>query len=219
MQASKFFKNVSVGTATLAIILTLAGCGNNQTTTSSSQDSSSNVQTTEKKTANPVRSANRLIRSENFKDAYNQLSATSNRSKEANNLMTDLQNYMNAKHAYNNRDYQTATASLKEQKSTSPAMRDAMSTLQTKINKKQNTNSSSKAANQAASDQTSSSVVNAFANKMGFTGDKGYQIIPTSTSGNTYKFEVRQNNSDNTVSSLIGIYQYNSKTGAVTKLN
>ena len=53
---------------------------------------------------------------------------------------------------------------------------------------------------------------------MGFTGEKGYSIIPTSANGSVYKLEVRQNNSDNTVSNMIGIYQYNSQTGAVTKL-
>lgn len=103
-------------------------------------------------------------------------------------------------------------------------MRDAYTTLQSKINKKQNaktttsSSSSQRIANQQASAKTSDSVVEAFANKMGFTGEKGYSIIPTSANGNVYKLEVRQNNSDNTVSNMIGVYQYNSQTGAVTKL-
>ena len=80
------------------------------------------------------------------------------------------------------------------------------------------TQQSSSAANQAASDATSDNVVQQFANKMGFSGSQGYQIMPTGKTGNVYKFEVRQNNSDNTVASLIGIYQYNSQTGAVTKI-
>lgn len=79
------------------------------------------------------------------------------------------------------------------------------------------TQQSSSAANQAASDETSDNVVQQFANKMGFSGSQGYQIMPTGKTGNVYKFEVRQNNSDNTVANLIGIYQYNSQTGAVTK--
>ncbi|KRL28733.1 hypothetical protein FD27_GL001514 [Limosilactobacillus frumenti DSM 13145] len=208
MQTSKFFKRISVGTAALAMVLALAGCGNSQSSVSSTK---------------AVRSANRLIRNNNFQDAYDKLSQSSNRTNEANNLMTDLQNYISAKQAYDNQDYQTASAKLKEQKSTSTAMRDAYSVLQAKINKKQvsnSTSSSSKtAANQAASDQTSDSVVTSFANKMGFSGSKGYTITPTEVNGHVYKFEVRQNNSDHTVASLIGIYQYNSQTGAVTKLN
>ena len=137
-----------------------------------------------------------------------------------------MQNYISAKRAYDNGDYQTASASLKPLKSTSTAMRDAYTSLQSKINKRQQsqkastttTSSSQRIANQEASANTSDRVVEAFANKMGFTGEKGYQIIPTSASGNVYKLEVRQNNSDNTVSNLIGIYQYNGQTGAVTKL-
>lgn len=138
-------------------------------------------------------------------------------------MKDDLQNYLTAKRAYDNGDYQTASNSLKPLKSTSTAMRDAYTTLQSKINKKQNakatsSSSSQRIANQQVSDKTSDSVVEAFANKMGFTGEKGYSIIPTSANGSVYKLEVRQNNSDNTVSNMIGIYQYNSQTGAVTKL-
>lgn len=223
MQTSKFFKRLSVGIAAVAMVLALAGCGNNQSSVSSTKSSSSSARSSENDSTKAVRSANRLIRNNNFQDAYDKLNQSSNRSTEANNLMTDLQNYMSAKQAYDNQDYQTAAANLKDQKSTSTAMRDAYSALQAKINKKQNstsTSSSSKTvANQTASDQTSDSVVTSFANKMGFSGSQGYSITPTEVNGHVYKFEVRQNNSDNTVASLIGIYQYNSQTGAVTKLN
>ncbi|MCG4778273.1 hypothetical protein L0P10_15420 [Eggerthella lenta] len=46
-----------------------------------------------------------------------------------------------------------------------------------------------------------------------------YGIIPEGKDGDVYTFEVRQNNDDNTVAHLIGIYQYNAATGAVTKIN
>ena len=224
MTVNKFFKNVSVGTAALTLVLTLAGCGNSQSASSTkSSSANSSTQSSENDSTKAVRSANRSIRNNNFQAAYDNLNNTSNRSNEANNLKDDLQNYLTAKRAYDNGDYQTASNSLKPLKSTSTAMRDAYTTLQSKINKKQNakatsSSSSQRIANQQASDKTSDSVVEAFANKMGFTGEKGYSIIPTSANGSVYKLEVRQNNSDNTVASLIGIYQYNSQTGAVTKI-
>ena len=224
MTVNKFFKNVSVGAAALTLVLTLAGCGNSQSASSTkSSSANSSTQSSENDSTKAVRSANRSIRNNNFQAAYDNLNNTSNRSNEANNLKDDLQNNLTAKRAYDNGDYQTASNSLKPLKSTSTAMRDAYTTLQSKINKKQNakatsSSSSQRIANQQASDKTSDSVVEAFANKMGFTGEKGYSIIPTSANGSVYKLEVRQNNSDNTVSNMIGIYQYNSQTGAVTKL-
>lgn len=224
MTVNKFFKNVSVGAAALTLVLTLAGCGNSQSASSTkSSSANSSTQSSENDSTKAVRSANRSIRNNNFQAAYDNLNNTSNRSNEANNLKDDLQNYLTAKRAYDNGDYQTASNSLKPLKSTSTAMRDAYTTLQSKINKKQNakttsSSSSQRIANQQASDKTSDSVVEAFANKMGFTGEKGYSIIPTSANGSVYKLEVRQNNSDNTVFNMIGIYQYNSQTGAVTKL-
>ena len=224
MTVNKFFKNVSVGAAALTLVLTLAGCGNSQSASSTkSSSANSSTQSSENDSTKAVRSATRSIRNNNFQAAYDNLNNTSNRSNEANNLKDDLQNYLTAKRAYDNGDYQTASNSLKPLKSTSTAMRDAYTTLQSKINKKQNakatsSSSSQRIANQQASDKTSDSVVEAFANKMGFTGEKGYSIIPTSANGSVYKLEVRQNNSDNTVSNMIGIYQYNSQTGAVTKL-
>ena len=224
MTVNKFFKNVSVGAAALTLVLTLAGCGNSHSASSTkSSSANSSTQSSENDSTKAVRSANRSIRNNNFQAAYDNLNNTSNRSNEANNLKDDLQNYLTAKRAYDNGDYQTASNSLKPLKSTSTAMRDAYTTLQSKINKKQNakatsSSSSQRIANQQASDKTSDSVVEAFANKMGFTGEKGYSIIPTSANGSVYKLEVRQNNSDNTVSNMIGIYQYNRQTGAVTKL-
>ena len=224
MTVNKFFKNVSVGAAALTLVLTLAGCGNSQSASSTkSSSANSSTQSSENDSTKAVRSANRSIRNNNFQAAYDNLNNTSNRSNEANNLKDDLQNYLTAKRAYDNGDYHTASNSLKPLKYTSTAMRDAYTTLQSKINKKQNakatsSSSSQRIANQQASDKTSDSVVEAFANKMGFTGEKGYSIIPTSANGSVYKLEVRQNNSDNTVSNMIGIYQYNSQTGAVTKL-
>lgn len=78
--------------------------------------------------------------------------------------------------------------------------------------------SSSSAVNSAAASQTGMDVINAFAAKMNFN-QSSYGIIPEGKDGDVYTFEVRQNNDDNTVAHLIGIYQYNAATGAVTKIN
>lgn len=73
-------------------------------------------------------------------------------------------------------------------------------------------------ANAAAAKATSEDVISNFANKNGFN-KKGYGIIPVSKNGSTYRFEVRQDNSDNTVANMVGIYEYNSSTGSTTKVN
>lgn len=234
MQNRQLFNKVITGSTAVLLALTLAACGHHDAVTTSSSSSSSvrSSKTTSSNGSSAYRSANKLIRNEDYQGAYDRLNNTNNRSTQENNLATDLQNYMNARTAYKSGDYATASATLKEQKSTSPAMRDAYSDLQDKISKAQNGSSSSStsqaatkssssknATSQSSSDQTNDDVVAEFANKMGFSGEKGYQIIQTGKSGNTYKFEVRRNNNDNTVSNMVGIYQYNTQSGAVTKLS
>lgn len=236
---NKVVKKTIVGTAALTVSLMLAACGQQSSTADSpSSSSSSKTRSAENESTKAYRSANRLIRNHDYQGAYDKLNAGSARSGQAAKLSTDLQNYINAKSAYDNGNYDQAASSLKNLKSTSPAMRDAYVSLQNKITSAKkdsyNTSSSSKhsssaaatsnssqsasAANQVADSQTSDQVVTRFANKMGFVGEKGYEIIPTAKNGNVYRFEVRQNNHDNTVASMIGIYQYNDQTGAVSKL-
>lgn len=252
-------KKAVVGVATLTASIMLVGCGQQSATSSESSHSSSSVaRSSESKSAKAYRAANRLIRKHDYQGAYERLNSVNNRSKQAENLNNDLQNYLAAQDSYNNGDYDKAASNLKNLKSTSPAMRNAYVALQNQITsaKKGNSssssavvasssdtsssassaasrkaannssttattnssNSSSTTANQAAANQTSSDVVVSFANKMGFSG-KGYEIIPTAKNNNVYRFEVRRNNADNTVANMVGIYQYNSQTGAVTKLN
>lgn len=102
----------------------------------------------------------------------------------------------------------------------------------TKTNSQSNANSSSNAtttngsantssqtpANAAAAKATNEDVISGFANKNGFN-KKGYGIIPVQKNGNTYRFEVRQDNADNSVANMVGIYEYNSSTGSTTKVN
>lgn len=237
---NKVVKKTIVGTAALTVSLLLAACGQQSTASSPSSSSSSKVRSSENESTKAYRSANRLIRNHDYQGAADKLSAVSNRSGQADKLNTDLQNYMSAKSAYDNGNYDQAASNLKNLKSTSPAMRDAYADLQNKITSakknvassslatsrssatsmvaKNSSSQSSTAANATVDSQTSDQVVTQFANKMGFVGNKGYEIIPTAKNGSVYRFEVRQNNQDNTVASMIGIYQYNSQTGAVTKL-
>ncbi|MCH3921994.1 hypothetical protein [Limosilactobacillus sp.] len=237
---SSKFKKVIVGTAALTMSVLLAACGSQQSTTtkSTSSSSSSAPQTAESESTKAYRSANKMIRNHDYQGAYDRLNAVNNGSTQTKNLSTDLKNYLNAQEAYNNGDYDGAAGNLKELKSTSPAMKNAYAALQDKITSAKKGSSSATssstgavsssavaksststpAANAAVSSETSESVVNNFANKMGFDGAKGYEIIPVAKNGSVYQFEVRQNNEDNTVASMIGIYQYNSQTGAVSKL-
>lgn len=237
MIVNKFFKKTMIGTAALAMVVALAGCGKQSATenNSSSSSTSTSVRSSASKASKAYRKANQLIKNGQYEDAYNQLSSLNEHNAQTEALMDDLQSYLDAKNSYNSGDYDSASSSLKNQKSQSSAMKNAFSDLQDKISNKKSSSavtsstssqtvkksssSQTSAANQAASDATSDDVVNQFATKMGFTGNKGYQIIPTQTNGNLYQFEVRQNNSDNTVANLIGIYQYNSQTGAVTKID
>lgn len=244
MTTIKFFKKAMVGTAAVATIFALAGCGKQSASSSdTSSSSTSSVRSSESKASKAYRTANKLIQNHDYEGAYEQLSQLNDHNAQTEALADDLQSYMDAQKAYENGDYDGAKNNLKSQKSTSPAMRNAYADLQSKVSSAQGSTSSqtssstnskqtnkqssstssatqqsSSAANQAASDATSDNVVQQFANKMGFSGSQGYQIMPTGKTGNVYKFEVRQNNSDNTVASLIGIYQYNSQTGAVTKI-
>lgn len=244
MTTIKFFKKAMVGTAAVATIFALAGCGKQSASSSdTSSSSTSSVRSSESKASKAYRTANKLIQNHDYEGAYEQLNQLNDHNAQTEALADDLQSYMNAQKAYENGDYDGAKNNLKSQKSTSTAMRNAYADLQSKVSSAQGSTSSqapssanskqtnkqssstssatqqsSSAANQAASDATSDNVVQQFANKMGFSGSQGYQIMPTGKTGNVYKFEVRQNNSDNTVASLIGIYQYNSQTGAVTKI-
>lgn len=230
MQNRQLFNKVITGSTAVLLALTLAACGHHDAVTTSSSSSSVRSAKTTYNGSKAYRSANKLIRNENYQAAYNRLNSVDNRSTQEDNLATDLQNYMSARDSYKSGDYATASATLKEQKSTSPAMRDAYSDLQDKVSKAQKesatsnqaiskSSSSKTSASQSSTDQTNDDVVVEFANKMGFSGDKGYQIVQTGKSGNTYKFEVRRSNDDNTVANLVGIYQYNSQSGAVTKLS
>lgn len=218
---NKFIKKTVVGIAALTTSVVLAACGQ-QTASQQSSHSSSSTPSAESESTKAYHSAEHLIRQGEYKAASNTLSGVSHSTKQVNNLNDDLRSYMSAEKSYSNGNYDEANDSLSSLKSNSSAMRGAYNELQNKISnaKKVSSSSSSSAASQQSTvaGQTSTDVVNNFASKMGFANNNGYSITPTAKNGNTYRFEVRQNNKDNTVANMVGIYQYNNQTGVATKI-
>ena len=230
---NKFIKKTVVGIAALTTSVVLAACGQ-QTASQQSSHSSSSTPSAESESTRAYHSAEHLIRQGEYKAAYNTLSGVSHSTKQVNNLNDDLRSYMSAEKSYSNGNYDEANNSLSSLKSNSSAMRGAYNELQNKISNAEKVSSSSSsatsssmtsAANSSAAasqstvaGQTSTDVVNNFASKMGFANNNGYSITPTAKNGNTYRFEVRQNNKDNTVANMVGIYQYNNQTGVATKI-
>lgn len=232
---NRTFKKVVLGAATLTASVLLAACGQQTTNSqSASHHSSSATPSAESESSKAYHSANKLIKQGNYQAAYNKLNNVNHRSQQVSNLSADLAGYLDAKDQYSNGNYDQAANKLTNLKSSSPAMKSAYTALQNKITNAKKTSSSSvtssssnsvasssasssSASSQVASSQDSSSAVNNFANKMGFHGN-GYQITPTTKNGNNYRFEVRQNNQDNSVANMVGIYQYNNQTGVATKV-
>lgn len=233
---NKTVKKVVLGAATLTASVLLAACGQQTTSSqSASRHPSSATPSAESESSRAYHSANKLIKQENYQAAYDKLNSVSHRSQRVNNLSDDLAGYLDAKDQYSNGNYDQAASRLTTLKSSSPAMKSAYTALQNKItNAKKTSNSSnvassssngtvssvagsSSASSQATSSQTSDSAVNNFADKMGFHGN-GYEITLTANNGDNYRFEVRQNNQDNTVANMVGIYQYNNQTGVATKI-
>ncbi|MGN1335191.1 MAG: hypothetical protein ACI4VD_01390, partial [Limosilactobacillus mucosae] len=186
--------------------------------------------------------ANNQIMSGQYKEALKTLLAVKNPDSQTRSMIKDLQKYLAAQDAYNDQEYDEAVNDLSSVSSNSKPMRSAFISMKNKAKQAQqaasasssaqssqansssssttasSSSSSSSAVNSAAASQTGMDVINAFAAKMNFN-QSSYGIIPEGKDGDVYTFEVRQNNDDNTVAHLIGIYQYNAATGAVTKIN
>lgn len=232
-----FWPKAAMGAAALAMVVGLAGCGQKSNNASSS---SSSVKTEMSASAKAYSRANDLIEDGQYGQALDRLSDVENPNKNVTNLSTDLENYIAARRAYRMHNYQTAATKLSAMKSESAPMRRAYKSLRMKITKamdnnqnqsssQQTTNSSSQqqannnasnttAANAKAASQTGESVIASFAEKAGYN-KQGYGIIPVSKNGNVYRFEVRQSNGDNTVANMVGIFDYNESTGAITRVN
>lgn len=243
MKFKTLLKRLMLGTVTVAAGISLVGCGSSTSTQSSESSSESSQSTTKTTAASKARDqANNQIMSGQYKEALKTLLAVKNPDSQTRSMIKDLQKYSAAQDAYNDQEYDEAVNDLSSVSSNSKPMRSAFISMKNKAKQAQqaasasssaqssqansssssttasSSSSSSSAVNSAAASQTGMDVINAFAAKMNFN-QSSYGIIPEGKDGDVYTFEVRQNNDDNTVAHLIGIYQYNAATGAVTKIN
>lgn len=243
MKFKTLLKRLMLGTVTVAAGISLVGCGSSTSTQSSESSSESSQSTTKTTAASKARDqANNQIMSSQYKEALKTLLAVKNPDSQTRSMIKDLQKYLAAQDAYNDQEYDEAVNDLSSVSSNSKPMRSAFISMKNKAKQAQqaasasssaqssqanssssstmasSSSSSSSAVNSAAASQTGIDVINAFAAKMNFN-QSSYGIIPEGKDGDVYTFEVRQNNDDNTVAHLIGIYQYNAATGAVTKIN
>ena len=243
MKFKTLLKRLMLGTVTVAAGISLVGCGSSTSTQSSESSSESSQSTTKTTAASKARDqANNQIMSGQYKEALKTLLAVKNPDSQTRSMIKDLQKYLAAQDAYNDQEYDEAVNDLSSVSSNSKPMRSAFISMKNKAKQAQqaasasssaqssqaksssssttasSSSSSSSAVNSAAAGQTGMDVINAFAAKMNFN-QSSYGIIPEGKDGDVYTFEVRQNNDDNTVAHLIGIYQYNAATGAVTKIN
>lgn len=243
MKFKTLLKRLMLGTVTVAAGISLVGCGSSTSTQSSESSSESSQSTTKTTAASKARDqANNQIMSGQYKEALKTLLAVKNPDSQTRGVIKDLQKYLAAQDAYNDQEYDEAVNDLSSVSSNSKPMRSAFISMKNKAKQAQqaasasssaqssqansssssttasSSSSSSSAVNSAAASQTGMDVINAFAAKMNFN-QSSYGIIPEGKDGDVYTFEVRQNNDDNTVAHLIGIYQYNAATGAVTKIN
>lgn len=243
MKFKTLLKRLMLGTVTVAAGISLVGCGSSTSTQSSESSSESSQSTTKTTAASKARDqANNQIMSGQYKEALKTLLAVKNPDSQTRSMIKDLQKYLAAQDVYNDQEYDEAINDLSSVSSNSKPMRSAFISMKNKAKQAQqaasasssaqssqansssssmmasSSSSSSSAVNSAAASQTGMDVINAFAAKMNFN-QSSYGIIPEGKDGDVYTFEVRQNNDDNTVAHLIGIYQYNAATGAVTKIN
>lgn len=243
MKFKTLLKRLMLCTVTVAAGISLVGCGSSTSTQSSESSSESSQSTTKTTAASKARDqANNQIMSGQYKEALKTLLAVKNPDSQTRSMIKDLQKYLAAQDAYNDQEYDEAVNDLSSVSSNSKPMRSAFISMKNKAKQAQqaasasssaqssqansssssttasSSSSSSSAVNSAAASQTGMDVINAFAAKMNFN-QSSYGIIPEGKDGDVYTFEVRQNNDDNTVAHLIGIYQYNAATGAVTKIN
>ena len=240
MKIKTSMKRLMLGMASVMVMFGLAGCGS--TSTQSSESSSASSQSSTKTTAaSKARdTANNQIMSGQYKEALKTLLAVKNPDSQIRSMIKDLQKYLAAQDAYNDQEYEEAASDLASVSSSSKPMRSAFISMKNKVKQAQQSastssasqtststsnstsassaaSSSSSAANSQAASQTGMDVIDAFAAKMSFN-QSSYGIIPEGKDSDVYTFEVRQNNDDNTVAHLIGIYQYNAVTGAVEKI-
>ncbi|WP_367342482.1 hypothetical protein [Limosilactobacillus sp.] len=231
----KLHQRLLAGALVIALTLTATACGK-QAQSVSSTSSSQTKTSAASPSAKAYRDAKKLIKEGRYQTAMDRLNDVANPSQRVQNLKGDLQSYLKAQKAYDGHDYQGAVSALNNRQSNNQRLNSAMDTLSARAsgaanggqvatsNSSQTTPKNTKANSSSSSSSSQSSQVSEdqavvdFATKMGFTGSD-YQIITQSSSGQNFHFEVRRNNSDNTVANMVGIYSYNSQTGTVSKIS
>ena len=112
---TSFFKKAMVGTAALATVFTLAACGSKGANSSSSSSTNESSSTSSKKTvtaADKVAAAEKLIKQGKYQAALDEVNNVAKSTSESRALAADLQNYIAAKKAYDNGNYDQALTNL-----------------------------------------------------------------------------------------------------------
>ncbi|WP_295746388.1 hypothetical protein [uncultured Limosilactobacillus sp.] len=209
----KINRRIASGAVVLLMGTMLVGCGSHQATSTSSSNSSS--QQTLSPSAKAIKDAKKFIKEGRYQTALDRLDDVHSPSQKVKDLKADLKNYLQAQDAYSNQQYSQAAESTKTTQSNNSRLQSATKALHARAVQQTGGPTQSQAnANRKANDQA----VIAFANQMGFN-DSHYQIITQSHTNGLYRYEVRHDNDDHTVSNLVGIFDYNPQTKTVKKVN
>lgn len=223
-----------LGMLMVAALLVLGGCGNSQSSSDESSSSSSATSQSSQTNASTqaVQKAKKLIASGEYEQALTTLQDVSAPSTKVKSLISEVKQLIQAESDYKNGNYNSATDSTTTlQKSDINEVQQAAAGLADKITSAKNsdssstssvtssgsTSSSSNSSSSATTDENS--IISKFASAVGYYGKSGYSFTIDGQSGQTYTIEVRKDNQDGSVANLVGIYQYNASTGAVTKTN
>lgn len=209
-------RRLASGLAVLLMGTMLVGCGHQATTTSSSSSSSSSAKQELSPSAKAIKDAKKFIKEGRYQTALDRLNDVHSPSQKVKDLKADLRHYLRAQDAYSNQQYSQAAESTKTTQSNNNTLQSATKALHARAVQQQTggPTQSQAAANRSANDRA---VIN-FATQMGFN-DSHYQIITQSHSNGVYRYEVRQDNDDHTVSHLVGIFDYNPQTQNVSQVN
>ncbi len=210
----KINRRLASGAVVLLMGTMLVGCGSHQATSTSSSSSSS--QQTLSPSAKAIKDAKKFIKEGRYQTALDRLDDVHSPSQKVKELKADLRNYLQAQDAYSNQQYSQAAESTKSTQSNNSRLESATKALHARAVQQQTGGPTQSQAN--SNRQANDKAVIAFANQMGFN-DSHYQIITQSHTNGVYRYEVRKDNDDHTVSNLVGIFDYNPQTMTVKKVN
>lgn len=211
----KIYRCLASGLAVLLMGTMLAGCGSHQATTTSSS-SQSTSQTTQSPSTKAIKDAKKFIKEGRYQTALDRLNDVKSPSHKVKDLKADLRHYLRAQDAYSNQQYSQAAESTKTTQSSNDTLQSATKTLHARAVQQQTGGPTQ--AQASAQRKANDKAVVAFAQQMGFN-DSHYQIITQSHVNGIYRYEVRQDNDDHTVSHLVGMFDYNPQTLTVREVN